>query len=1200
MSKQKSNDFFVVGIGASAGGLEALEQFFDHMNVDSGMSFVIVQHLSPNYKSFMTELLARHSSMNIIQAEHEMEIKPDCVYLIPPKKNMTIINRTLQLTDHVRTPQGAVNLPIDLFFHSLATDVGNRSIAVVLSGTGSDGSRGISAIKQAGGLVIAQDEKSAKFDGMPYNARLSGHVDYVLAPAKIPETLLQYTEQLKKKLRSGDRQESDQAQNQERNIRQIFELVRQSSGVDFNYYKRNSVMRRVNKRMAMCKISEYNDYMKLLTRNNEEIALLRKDLLIGVTEFFRDKEAFDKVSEQVIPAIFKAKESTGEIRIWVAGCSTGEEAYSLAILCKEYMDEQHKSNTVKIFATDLDVESIEFASQGLYHENAVRNMPSALLNRYFEKAEDSYQISKEIRRMVVFAPHNIIKDPPFSNLDLITCRNMLIYLNSETQQKVLALFHFVLNHKGYLFLGPSETIGKLNTYFNTVDQRWNIYQHQYKKDKYALQNPVEELARFHEPVTHKPDDTLNAGSFIKKVDELYLTFLDEHMPPSILIDENNDIVHLSGRLEAYISFAKGKPSWNIYKVMDSNLSIAVSTAIHKVRKEQQEVTYASLKIHNYKFDEDEFIQLTIRPFSTRNERYKKLVLVIFEELPDIEQKKVGTGDSRTSYALPEDVNHRIIELQKELQYAEETLQATTEELETSNEELQATNEEMVAANEELQSTNEELQSVNEELVTVNTEYQFKIEELTELNNDMNNFLISTKMATIFLDKKMCVRRFTPAASKEINLMEVDYGRPIAHISHNFKDCNLVEAAEQVLKTLEPIETEVQTDAGKWYSMKVLPYRTSDHFINGTVFTFVDVTELKKANQELMCFSYVIQQSPSIIIIADLDGKIEFVNPQYERITGYSAKDATGKNLFKLTCMNLSRHKYREIQETIQKGDTWVGELESIRKDGSPYWESVKLLPIKNEQGRPIQILRVSEDMTNLKTTQELLRKSEMLSGIGQLAAGIAHEIRNPLTALKGFTQLISSGSKSQNYISIMAEELNRIEDIVSELLVLSRPQSVDFCKCNVIAIIKDVIMMLDTQAIMNRVDIRLDSELAEANVLCIENQLKQVFINIVKNALEAMPTGGNIIVSIKETESDLMIEIQDTGMGIPQDVINRVGEPFFSTKDKGTGLGLMVSYKIVEHHDGELSIQSEKGNGTRITIRLPKEDVKFLEEEMTE
>lgn len=1181
-AKPDKSPLYIVGIGASAGGLEALEQFFDCMPSDTGMAFIVVQHLSPDYKSLMAHILSKNTRMRIQEAEDGMRIEANHVYLNPPRKNLTLANGYLHLVDSL--PKPGLHLPIDIFFRSLAAVCGPRAISIVLSGTGSDGSRGIKAVKEAGGLVIVQDGQSAKFDGMPNSAILTGNVDWVITPQQMAEKLMEHV---------GVKSEAPPEPGNltvtitiEQYIQLIFDKIKQESGIDFTYYKRNSVLRRIERRMTMNNVQTISDYLTYLEKNKGELQALRKDLLIGVTNFFRDPQAFESLYEKVLPALFLNRPVDKEIRVWVAGCSTGEEAYSVAILLRKYIDTLNMPYSVKIFATDLDKESIEYASQGIYSESIIPHLSNQDVERYFIRDSGVFQISKDIRKMIIFAPHNIIKDPPFINLDLATCRNMLIYLQPEMQFKVLSLFHFALTPEGYLFLGPSETIGRFSNQFEPLDRHWNIFSHRNAK-QLSAPDLMDSHNRFNQHLPGSRHDrvvsSIREQHEQKKTDALHVVLSEEHISPCLIIDQNNDVVHLSGKVNEYLMLAQGKPSWNLFKMLDSTLSVAISTAILKVRREKQQVVYRALKVTTKQGQR--LVDLKIRPFSLTHNAYQKHILVLFEEL---EEQAPGVlpldpVDMETTVSL------RIMELEHELQQAEERLQATIEELETSNEELQSTNEELVAANEELQSANEELQSVNEELVTVNTEFQFKIQELTDLNNDMNNFLVSTRIGTIFLDKRMCIRRFTPAITKEINLMEVDYGRPIEHISHQFKHDTLVEDAQNVLQTLIPLEREIQSKTGNWYSMRILPYRTEDNFINGVVLTFVDITTLKGVNEELTKLSYAIEQSPSITIITDITGAVEYVNPQFTAITGYELEEVVEQKLESLSLWEETADGFSGMLKTVTSGEAWTGELKSRSKNRDFYWELAKIIPIKNDKGEIIQFLKLSEDMTERKQAEEMLRKTEMLSAVGQLAAGIAHEIRNPLTALKGFTKLITNtGAAKSNYMDIMLDELNRIEQIVSELLVLAKPQAVDFAVRNVGNIIGDVLMLLESQANMNNVEMSFEHPEETLNVLCVENQLKQVFINVVKNAIEAMAGGGRMEISASmDDEQWITIRFQDTGSGIPENKLVKLGEPFFSTKEKGTGLGLMVSTKIIENHQGTIRFQSKEGIGTTVIITLP-------------
>ncbi len=1170
---------FVVGIGASAGGLEALHLLFDHMPSDTGAAFVVIQHLSPNYKSFMAELLQPHTKMPVHIAEHDMTLERDNVYLIPPNKSMTLRDGQLQLSEK----DVGLHLPIDIFFHSLAVDRGGRAVGVILSGTGSDGSKGIASIKERGGLVLAQDDRSAKFDGMPKSAKLTGLVDNIVSPKEMHRKIADFVGG--NAIEPDERAQPEGAAPTETQLSALFDILRSKTSIDFKEYKLAGVLRRIERRMALNRMTDFDQYIRMLERDVREISLLHKDLLIGVTHFFRDSKAFDIIAAKVIPAIVERKRrENGEIRVWVAGCSTGEEAYSLAILFQEHLSATGAKVNLKLFATDLDKQSIEHASQGTYPDTIAQSVPPELLRKYFAQRHDSYTIADDIRKKIIFAPHNIMKDPPFINMDLITCRNMLIYLQPRMQQRVISLFHFALNPKAFLFLGPSETIGRLGGLFKVFDKRWNVFQQNETPvgnsyNAIGISDQFNENTGAAKPQTES-SPTVRQLKLQRRADDLNTTYMEEHFPPSIVVDEHLDIVHMTGRIDPFIAMTKGKPSLNVHKMFHSHLSVALVTALHKVRKERTEISYRHFKTGIPDFP---FVDLTIRPFSQTNKAYEHLLIVLFAK-PRVEPPEKPGEDIE----LASSVNQRVIDLEQELLRAEETLQITIEELETSNEELQATNEELVAANEELQSANEELQSVNEELLTVNSEYQMKIQEMTELNNDMDNFLVSTRIGTIFLDTEMRVRRFTPAVTKEIHLLDIDIGRPISHIKHHFEYDDFLVDAEQVLHTLVPIEKEVRSRTGKWYSLRILPYRTADQFVQGTVITFVDITDLKLLNNELKIKSYAIDQSPSIVLIADPNGSIEYVNPKFLEQTKLAREDIVGKPLYVTNRWELSNEPFKDVWGKVCRGQKWTGQLKCRKADGSMYWEELSLIPILGDDGELIHVLKVASDITDQKTSEELLRKSEMLSAVGQLAAGIAHEIRNPLTSLKGFTKLIGAGRSNAKYLEIMSKELERIEEIISELLMLSKQKVTEFLPNEVNDILNDVKLLLDTQAILNNVDIVCELDASLPPVFCNENELKQVFINLLKNGIESMPKGGKLLIKTENVHNHkIRILFIDEGIGIPKETLVRLGEPFYTTKEKGTGLGLMISYQIVENLQGTLRFASEFGLGTSVEIVLP-------------
>jgi len=873
---------FCVGIGASAGGLEALEQFFKNMPYDSGLSFVVVQHLSPDYKSLMVELLSKHTRMKVYRAEDGMTILPNCIYLIPPKKNMTVFHGKLFLTE--QDHHHVINLPIDIFLRSLAEDFTDKSIGIILSGTGSDGTLGIRAIKGIGGMVMAQDDSSAKFDGMPKSAIATGLVDYILPADKMPEELLKF---VKHPLTSKG-EEKQSISGPESTLGKIMALIRGTTGVDFTYYKPNTIIRRLERRISINQISSYENYVSFLENSEKEINTLYKELLIGVTKFFRDQESFDILIETVIPSLFKSKNKDESVRLWSVGCSTGEEAYSLAILLREHMDKYGQNHEIKIFATDLDKESIEYGSMGFYTESIVADVSAERLKKFFIKKDKGYQIKESIRKMVIFATHNIIKDPPFSKIDLISCRNMLIYLKPVMQKKVLSLFHFSLNKKGYLFLGSSESLGDLSKSFTIINSKWKIYGYKESYSNDILGDMLLPVLNSGKTIHTIPDSPEKTGSNNNDIAEgIYQTILEEFIPPSVIVDENFEIVHIYKDVNKYIKLPAGKVTFDILSLVRKELSTTVSIAVHKALKENKEVVYNDFKLK----DEGEINHLNIKVKPLKEKiKSKRLVFIFFEEL---EKEKVSESNQNEE-VIEYDTIQQIRDLELELKYTKENLQATIEELGTSNEELQATNEELISSNEELQSTNEELQSVNEELYTVNSEYQNKIDVLTQLNNDINNLLKNTNIGTVFLDRNLLIRKFTPAVTSAINILEMDIGRPIHHISHNTSYENFIEDIENVLRNLVPREVEVQGKKNNWFLMRILPYRTLENAIDGVVITFFDITERKIFEEEIERKSKllisVLDNSPIASTILDKTGKITYANRLAEKVLGIGKQE----------------------------------------------------------------------------------------------------------------------------------------------------------------------------------------------------------------------------------------------------------------------------------------------------------------------
>lgn len=837
--------FHIVGIGASAGGLEALEQFFQAMPPDNGMAFVVIQHLSPDYKSMMAEILSKYTIMPVREAEDEVEVKPQHVYLIPPKKSMTIAGGRLQLTEKSR--QTGLTLPIDTFFHSLAKDCGEKSIAIILSGTGSDGARGIRSIKEVEGMVVVQTRDSAKFDGMPLSAINTKLVDLVLPPHEMPEALLKFANH--SIIDTPLQNEAVQIIDQTGAVARILSLLKQQVNVDFSQYKPATVLRRIERRAGFCQCRDAMEYLNLIQESETERKNLYKELLIGVTKFFRNPETFEQLQNIIFPKIFSNKQHDDIIRIWVAACSTGEEAYSLAILLAEYSERTNNNQEIKIFATDIDADALQIAAAGEYSESTIADVTIERLSKFFIKRDNTgYTISPRIRKKVVFAQHDLTSNPPFNRLDLISCRNLFIYLQPAIQERILHLFHFALNKHGYLILGESETVteGAGIAMFSCEDKHHKLYRARSGvtpslprwRDLPSLPPALAVSTSVTTTNTNTATTTTTRNPSRQLGEYLQRLLLDKFLPACVLINDHLDVLYLSRRVAPYLEM-RGVPDYNLLRMMPESIGSYARAAVNNALKHHKQVIYkAVVDTHG---EEMRNLTLLVEPLPQKNTGGLSLLLITFEEniLPNTEEIPIQ---------LSTDTRQYIEEMEKELSYTRETLQATIEELETSNEELQSTNEELLAANEELQATNEELHAVNEELVTVNAEHQYKIHELEQLNETVDNLLRCSRVGTVFLDQNLSIRRFTPSIREEIHLRESDIGRPFMDIRHHLNYPELHSDLLEVMRTNTPRDAEIQAESGNWYLAQLSPYLTLEGKIEGCSLNLVNITARKLAEQ----------------------------------------------------------------------------------------------------------------------------------------------------------------------------------------------------------------------------------------------------------------------------------------------------------------------------------------------------------------
>jgi two-component system CheB/CheR fusion protein len=833
--------FSVVGLGASAGGLEALEDFFTHMPPDSGMAFVVVTHQHPGHASMLPELLRKCTAMPVAEAENNMRVKPNSVYVARPAGNLAILRGRLQLMDSRETT--GMRLPIDYFFRSNAEDSGERAVGIILSGTASDGTLGVKAIKGATGMTMAQEPETAKYASMPNNAIATGLVDFVLPAGQLPKRLLAYA--ASSHLSHGKGYGSADGGLSEPMLK-IIVLLRSRTGHDFSNYKPTTLRRRIERRMNLHRIKEPLQYLSVLQDNPHEVDLLFKELLISVTNFFRDPEVFDVLGATVLRQLLETKEDNATVRVWVPGCATGEEAYSLAILLRETAERLKRQFTFQIFGTDLDSQAIDVARTGVYPHGIAVDLSPERLARFFTKEDSHYRIRKEIRELVVFAPQNVCKDPPFTRLDFISCRNLLIYLNPSLQKRLLGMFHYALKSDGLMLLGPSESVGDLQDHFAPVDKKVKVFR--------KTGPPLELLT--HPDLTADRTDAARPTTATKlpaRAVEPRLTALFEKLllgrftPASVIVNSHGEISYIHGRTGKYLEPASGRPQNNIVEMAREGLRLALASCLRRASTQKSEVVQAGIQVKtNGNFTSvDVAVSAIKEPESLRG-----LFLVTFRDsmAPAAPEGRKGARQAKAPQGRVEELEEELLFTKESLQGTIEEMQTTGEELKSSNEELQSTNEELQSTNEELETSKEEMQSLNEELQTVNAQLQSKVEAHTRASDDMQNLLNSTSIATVFLDGHMRIRRFTDDARQVFKLIPGDVGRPIADLVSNLDYDRLVADAHEVLRTLKSREVEVPTRDGHWRLVRILPYRTTENMIDGLVITLADITRTKLAEQ----------------------------------------------------------------------------------------------------------------------------------------------------------------------------------------------------------------------------------------------------------------------------------------------------------------------------------------------------------------
>jgi two-component system CheB/CheR fusion protein len=899
---EPADRFPLVGLGGSAGSLVAFEHFFLAMPVDSGAAFVVVTHLVPDQESALAQVLQQFTKMPVQEATDGLRVRPNRVYVIPPNRDMSILHGMLLLFAPTQPP--GRRLPIDFFFQSMAKDARDRAVCVVCSGLGADGSLGLKMVMENFGMVMVQAPDTAEFDSMPRAALATEFVDYVLPAGQLPAKLLEYVRHPDTRPR---REEPESAAKPAHALQKIFHLIRAQTGHDFSFYKRNTVFRRIERRMNSHQIREFTQYVRYLQENPAEVEALFKELLIGVTKFFRDREGFEHLKQRLLP-LLRQKPADSTVRVWAPGCSTGEEAYSLAMTLLECLDgiERSKYLKVQIFATDINAEGIDFARVGLYGDNIMADVSPERLRRFFTKNEEGYRIKKEVRDVVVFAVHDLNKDAPFTKLDLLVCRNLLIYLSAELQKNIIPIFHYALNPGGLLFLGPSENLTGFQELFQTLDVKWKLSRRTETPASVArVANFPFALARQQALPSPAPvlgsmnlNSSRKEGAFATLVQRVLLR---QYTPPAVVINPKGEILYVNGRTGRYLEPAPGLGGMNVFDMAREELNYELSEAVHKATASRQEVVADNVKL---RLDTGvQLLRLTVKVLE-ETELLSGLLLVVFEEQPTSRKVRLSKADGTAG------PDAQVQTLEKELQYTKHRLQTTIEEMESSVEELKSTNEELQSANEELQSTNEEamtnkeeMQSLNEELMTLNMQYLSKTEELSQAANDMKNLLDATEIATIFLDNDMVIKRFTPPVHRIVSLLPADVGRPITHFANTLRHETLAQDVQHVLDRLVTVEANIQTTQGEWYAMRILPYRTLDNYISGAVITFADITDLKTLEAQLQestrMAESIVETLREPLLVLDTHQRVLAMSGAFATLFGLDAAAAKGQSLREL-------------------------------------------------------------------------------------------------------------------------------------------------------------------------------------------------------------------------------------------------------------------------------------------------------------
>jgi two-component system, chemotaxis family, CheB/CheR fusion protein len=1197
-------DFPIVGIGASAGGLDAFKKLFSALPADSGAAFVLIQHLDPTRESLTAELVGSYTRMRVVQAADGMRVEANHVYVIPPNTYLSIRERTLRLS--APSAPRSLRMAVDFFLRSLAEDHHQHAIGVILSGTGTDGTLGLKEIKAGGGMTMVQDPQTAQHDGMPRSAIASGSADYVLPAEKMADALLAY-------MRHAAVAATSMAVLPEKApdaLTAAVEVLRARTKFDFSGYKKGTLRRRIQRRMSVRHLTQLPKYVEVLRNDPAEATALFKDLLISVTSFFREPAAWQILQEKVIRPLVAGRDADTPLRVWVPACATGEEAYSLAMVLLEEIQAADAGCRLQVFASDVDVDALETARAGVYPEGIAAHVRADRLSRFFTKSEHSYRVNQELRDTVVFAQQSLVSDPPFSRLDIISCRNLFIYLEPEVQDRLIPLLHFALVKGGYLFLGSAEGIGLQEDMFEAVSTKGRIYRRIGPTRHDKLQFPLAPVPTAAQARTARRPNPARLATLAQHL------LLQRYAPACVIINRSGETLYFHGRTDDYLMQPAGVPTQDLVAQARNGLRTPLRGTIQEAIRGNQRVILPGVQVR--RGNTFPRVKITVEPLNATNTDTEGLWVVSLEDEPETSAPAAAHTAAEASAADTALVH----QLEYELRSTKEDLQQTIEDLRAANEELMSVNEEFQSSNEELETSKEELQSLNEELTTANSQLENKIGELGATNNDLDNLLTSTNIATLFLDTHLCIRRFTPAATRLFSLIPSDIGRPIGDIAQKFIDPGLLADAAAVLRQPITPKTEVQAEDGRWYVRQVLPYRTRDNRTEGVVITFSDVAA--EALQEARLYAEsIVDTVREPLLVLDGDLRVCSANQSFYATFHASPEETVGRLLYELGNHEWDLPKLRTLLGDVLPEKHVLSDFELDANFASIGARIMQLNARAIDRGgdRPHLILLAMEDITERTRAQEALRESEArkhveeqvrqrqaelahalrVSTVGELASGLAHELNQPLSAIangvEACARYVRAGKAKSNELLALLDDASgealRAGSIVEHLRHFMEKGKPQFERTDLREIARNVPRLLGHEIQQAHITLRLDLHPRPIPIYADRIQIEQIIVNLMQNAIDAVRetprNGREIQLQAWAAQGMAEVAVRDTGTGVSAAATERMFEPFFTTKIHGLGMGLAISRSILEAHRGRIWVKrrADGARGTTVRFALP-------------